>query len=153
MSRRLLVGAGAAGTVVAAWNVFVRVQGDSHVVFTADELSDVAASNGVVRGRIELVNRGRQLSTLRRVDGRIVEGPPGRVLVTLAGSKPHQRGWWVSNLLAPGESCLAEVELELHEAPSGPGPVVIELDAEDIGRGVAAHRTARVRVPVPAVTS
>jgi len=151
MSRRLLVGAGAAGTVVAAWNVFVRVQGDSHVVFTAEELSDVAASHGVVAGRIELVNRGRQLSTLRRVEGRIVEGPPGRVLVTLAGSKPHQRGWWVSNLLAPGESCLAEVELELSAVPSG--PFVIELDAEDIGRGVAAHRTARIRVRVPALTT
>lgn len=151
MRRRLLAGAGAAGAVVAAWNVFVRVQGDSHVMFPVEELSDVTVSHGVVTGRIELVNRGRQLSTLRRVDGRIVEGPPGRVLVTLAGSKPHQRGWWVSNLLAPGESCVAEVELESHQAPSG--PVVIELDAEDIGRGLAAHRTVRIRVPVPAVTT
>lgn len=151
MSRRVLVGAGAAAAAVAAWNVFVRVQGDSHVAFTAAELSEVFSSHGAVHGRIGLVNRGRQLSTLRRVEGHLLEGPPGRVLVTRLGSKPHQRGWWVSNLLAPGQSCVAEVDIELEEAPTG--PVVIELDAEDIGRGVAAHRTTRIRVPVPAVTA
>ncbi len=149
MSRRLLAAAGTVGAVVGGWQVFVRVQGDSEVAFAADELSDVETVHGVVRGRIELVNRGRQLSTLRRVDGHIVEGPPGRVLVTRVGSRPHQRGWWVSNLLAPGESCVAEVEIELQAAPTG--PVVIELDAEDIGRGLAAHRTARITIPVPEV--
>jgi hypothetical protein len=151
VSRRLLAAAGTVGALVAGWQVFIRVQGDSQVAFRADELSEVQAAHGVVHGRIELVNRGRQLSTLRRVDGRIVDGPPGRVLVTRLGSKPHQRGWWVSNLLEPGESCVAEVEIEL-QAPVT-GPVVIELDAEDIGRGLAAHRTARIRVPVPEVVA
>ena len=146
--RRLLLLSTAAGALVAGWKVFERVQGDSEVAFAADELSDVAAVHGVVHGQIELVNRGRQLSTLRRVEGRIVSGPPGRVLVTLQGSKPHQRGWWVSNLLQPGESCVAEVEIELQEPPTG--AVVVELDAEDIGRGLAVHRTGRIRVPVPA---
>lgn len=150
MSGRLVVVAGAVGAVVAAWKVFVRLQGDSEVAFATEELSGVTAAHGVVRGQIELVNRGRQLSTLRRVEGRIVAGPPGRVLVTRAGSRPHQRGWWVSNLLSPGESCVAEVEIELQEGATG--PVVIEVDAEEIGRGLAAHRTARFRVPVPAVT-
>ncbi len=146
-----MAAAGAVGATVAAWQVFVRLQGDSNVAFATAELRDVTAAYGVLQGRIELVNRGRQLSTLRRVDGRIVEGPPGRVLVTRAGSKPHQRGWWVSNLLSPGESCVAEVEIELPEGPAA--AVVIELDAEDIGRGLAAHRRARIRVPVPAVTA
>ncbi len=151
MSRRLLAAAGTVGAVVAGWQVFVRVQGDSEVVFASDELSDVVAAHTGVHGRIELVNRGRQLSTLRRVEGRIVEGPSGRVLVTREHSKPHQRGWWVSNLLSPGESCVAEVEIELQEPATT--PVVIELDAEDIGRGLAAHRTARIRVPVAHVTT
>ncbi len=151
MSRRLLAAAGTVGAVVAGWQVFVRVQGDSEVEFAAEELSEVAVAHGVVHGRIQLVNRGRQLSTLRRVEGRVVEGPPGRVLVTRAGSKPHQRGWWVSNLLGPGESCVADVEIELQETTTC--PVVIELDAEDIGRGLAAHRTTRIRVPVPQVTA
>ena len=150
MIRRLMVAAGAAGAVVAGWKVFVRVQGDSEVEFAAAELSDVEMAHGVLHGHIGLVNRGRQLSTLRRVEGRIVQGPPGRVLVTLQGSSPHQRGWWVSNLLKPDESCVAEVEIELQDPPTA--PVVIELDAEDIGRGLAVHRTARIRVPVPAVT-
>ncbi len=146
--RRLLLVSAAAGAVVAGWKVFERVQGDSEVAFAADELAEVAAAHGVVHGQIELVNRGRQLSTLRRVEGRIISGPPGRVLVTLQGSKPHQRGWWVSNLLQPGESCVAEVEIELQEPPTS--AVVVELDAEDIGRGLAVHRTGRIRVPVPA---
>jgi hypothetical protein len=151
VSRRLLAAAGTVGAVVAAWQVFVRVQGDSQVVFASDELSDVVAAHTGVHGRIELVNRGRQLSTLRRVEGRIVEGASGRVLVTREDSKPHQRGWWVSNLLSPGESCVAEVEIELQEPATT--PVLIELDAEDIGRGLAAHRTARIRVPVPDFTT
>ena len=151
MRRLVLIAAAATGAAVAGWKVFERVQGDSEVTFAAAELSDVAAAHGVVHGHIELVNRGRQLSTLRRVEGRIVQGPPGRVLVTLRGSTPHQRGWWVSNLLKPDESCVAEVEIELQEPPTA--PVVIELDAEDIGRGLAVHRTARIAVPLPVVTA
>lgn len=139
----------AAGGVTIAWRAFVRLQGNSEVGFDLTRLSDVAISDGVVRGVVTLVNRGRQMSAIRRVEGRLVEGPPGRVLVTRRGTRPHDPGFWVANLLDPGESCVAEVEVVL----DGPAttPLVVELDVHDIGRRPLVHRRARFTLPVSPV--
>lgn len=138
---------------VAAWEAFIRIQGDSEVVYGSDELSAVSSGDGSLHGEVALVNQGRQLAAIRRVEGRVVEGPPGRVLVTRKGTRPHERGFWISNLLKPGESCIAEVDVELDEAPraSLARPVVIELDVHEIGRSLLVHRRGRFGLAVPAL--
>ncbi len=129
------------GGMLAAWWAFVRLQGDSEVVFAADELSGVSEEDGLVRGEIVLVNRGRQMAAVRRVEGRVLEDPAAPVRVTRKGSRPPEDGFWVSNLLTPGESCVAEVEVEL-ESPAQ-SPITLELDVHEIGRRPLVHRRAR----------
>lgn len=135
----------AVGAGVAGWRVFVLRQGDSEVAYVLPELSGLTATGGVVRGSVSLVNRGRPMAAVRRVEGRIIDGPPGRVLVTREGSRPHEPGFWVSNLLDPGESCVANVEIVLDRAAAG--PLVIELDVHEIGRRPLVHRRAPFTVP------
>ena len=147
MTRRLVPVAALAGAVIAGWAAFVWMQGDSEVAYDGDRLSNVNTRQGGIRGEVSLVNRGRQLAVVRRVEGRIVEGPEGRVLATLKGSRPPERGYWVSNLLPPGESCVAEIDVELSRPPTG--PVVLELDVHEIGRSLVVHRKARLAVDVP----
>lgn len=132
------------GGAVAAWGAFVRIQGDSEVVYGSDELSHVGVQNGSLYGEVAIVNVGRQMAAIRRVEGRVVEGPRTRVLVSRQGSRPHERGFWVSNLLKPGESCVVVVEVELDATPET--GVVIELDVHEIGRRLLVHRRASFRL-------
>jgi hypothetical protein len=147
VGRALLAAAGVAGAAAAAWNALVRFQGDSEVGF-----GPATVGNPVVAGslhvEVELVNRGKEGCAIRRVNGRIVDGLAGRVIVTRKGSRPPERGWWVSNVLKAGDTCVAEVDVELVEP--GPGPVVVELDAEEVGRRLMVHRTTRLTLAPPA---
>ena len=146
----LLAVTGLAAAGWAAWAAFVRAQGDSLMVYEpAGSLSSVSGSadGRSIHGEVTLANRGKVGGVVHKVFGRVVDGPRGRVLVTRQGSRPPERGWWQSNCLNPGESCVAEVDIELDAPPSG--PVVIELDVHEIGRRLVIHRTARMRVPVP----
>jgi hypothetical protein len=138
--------AGAAAT--AGWFALARIQGDSEMGF--GPLTVVETTEGSVHAEIELVNRGREGGVIRRLDGHFVEGPTGRVLVTRKDSLPPQRGWWVSNILRPGETCVAEIDVELEEP--GRGPVIIELDLHEVGRRLLVHRKTRLTLPagVPA---
>jgi hypothetical protein len=145
--RRLALLGMLAGAVVAAWKVFVRRQGDSELVWLDTELKDVSQSGPTVTGTAGIENRGRQDAVLRKVEGRISAGGRGRVLVTRRGSRPHERGWWESNILEPGQGSVAEVDIQLEGDATG--PLVIELDAHEVGRGLIAHRMARFRVPIP----
>jgi hypothetical protein len=150
--KRLLVAVlGLTGAAAAAWAAFVRWQGDGEIVYDSDHLSDVRADDHSVHGEIGLTNRGKQGAVLYRMEGRIVEGPEGRVFCTRKGSRPPERGWWVSNVMKPGDSCVAEVDVELNEAV-GPvtGPLAIELDVSEIARRLIVHRRLRVTVPSPA---
>jgi hypothetical protein len=133
---------------VAGWRAFTRIQGDSELVYDTPSLSNLVTQDRSVHGEITITNRGKQGGVLHRFEGRVVSGPPGRVLVTRKGSKPPERGWWVSNCLKPGESCVAEVDVELDEAPSG--PVTVELDAHEVGRSLKVHRVLRLSVPLAA---
>lgn len=140
---------GAAAT--AGWFVLARVQGDSEIGYGP---STVIGSNELgVHAEVELVNRGREAGVVRKVEGILVDGPPAKVLVTRKGSKPPQRGWWESNILKPGERCVAEVDVEL--VGPGPGPVIVQLDAHEIGRRLLVHRRTRLTLPVgvPAPTA
>ncbi|MDQ4096567.1 MAG: hypothetical protein M3144_01690 [Actinomycetota bacterium] len=136
----------AAGTLAAGWRVFVRLQGDSEVVYGSGELAGLVTHDGGLRGEVTLVNRGRQMAAILRVEGRVVEGPLGRVHVTRQGTSPPEPGFWVSNLLDPGESCVAEVDVLL-DTPAQE-PVVIELDVQEIGRRPLVHRRGRFTVPI-----
>ena len=139
---------GAAGMVGAAatagWFVLARVQGDSEIGF--GPCTVMGTAEGTVHAEIEVVNRGREAGVVRKLEGLLVDGPTGRVLVTRKDSQPPQRGWWVSNILKPGETCVAEIDVELAEP--GPGPVIVELDAHEIGRRLIVHRRTRVTLPV-----
>lgn len=139
--------AGAAAT--AGWLALARVQGDSEMGFGPCTLID--ATDGAIHAEIEIVNRGRESGVIRRVDATLVDGPPGRVLVTRAGSHPPQRGWWVSNILHPGESCTAEVDVEVPEP--GAGLVIVELDVHEIGRRLLVHRKTRLTLPTSVFTA
>ncbi len=139
--------AGAAAT--AGWFAIARVQGDSEMGF--GPCTVLETSEGAVRAEVELVNRGREAGVIRRVDGLLVEGPTARVLVTRRDSHPPQPGWWVSNILRPGETCVAEIEVELLEPV--PGPVIVELDLHEIGRRLLVHRRTRLTLPTGAPAS
>lgn len=134
--------AGAAAT--AGWFVLARVQGDSEIGF--GPCTVIGTTEGAVHAEVEVVNRGREAGVIRKVEGVLVDGPPGRVLVTRKDSQPPQRGWWVSNILKPGETCIAEVDVEL--VGPGAGPVIIALDAHEIGRRLLVHRRTRLTLPI-----
>lgn len=147
------LGAGAVGVAAAAaglvwgWRAFTRRRGDCHMVWASDELSEVEFRDGIVTGTIGIENQGTSLGLVRRVEGRIVEGGRGTVLATLRGSRPPERGWWTSNVLKVGESCVAEIDVILEGMPTG--PLLIELTAQEVGRRVFQYRTSWVRVPLP----
>jgi hypothetical protein len=156
--KKVLIGAaGLAGMAAAGWAALVRIQGDSRMVYEPEALSSVTASGDgrSIHGEITIVNRGKVGGVVHKAFGRIVNGPPGRVLMTRKGSRPPQRGWWQSNCLLPGESCVAEVDVELDGPPPANGPVTIELDVHEIGRRLLVHRRVRLTLPigVPAPTS
>jgi hypothetical protein len=113
----------------------------------------MGTDEGTVHAEVELVNRGREAGVIRKVEGILIDGPPARVLVTRKGSKPPERGWWESNILKPGETCTAEIDVEL--AAPGPGPVIVALDLHEIGRRLLVHRRTRLTLPigVPAASS
>lgn len=145
MTRSMLGVAGMAGAAATAgWFVLARVQGDSEVGFGPATV--IGTGEGTVHAEVELVNRGREAGVVRKVIGTLVEGPPGRVLVTRKDSQPPERGWWVSNILKPGEGCVAEVDVEL--AQPGTGPVIVQLDVHEIGRRLLVHRKTRLTLPV-----
>lgn len=145
-----VTGAGAAAAT-AGWFVLARIQGDSEIGFGPATI--IGTAEGSVHAEVELINRGREAGVIRKVLGEMVDGPPGRVLVTRKDSQPPQRGWWVSNILKPGETCVAEVDVEL--IGPGEGPVIIALDAHEIGRRLLVHRRTRLTLPigVPTPTS
>lgn len=144
---------GAAGMVGAAatagWFVLARTQGDSEIGFGPTTV--IGTAEGSVHAEVELINRGREAGVIRKVEATMVDGPPGRVLVTRKDSQPPERGWWVSNILLPGESCVAEIDVELVEP--GRGPVIISIDAHEIGRRLLVHRRARLTLPVGVPTA
>ena len=149
LARTVLRASGLAGAAATAgWFALARAQGDSEMGF--GPCTVLETSESAVHAEIEIVNRGREAGVIRRLDGRLVEGPTSRVLVTRRDSHPPQRGWWVSNILRPGESCVAEIDVEI--AAASPGPVIVELDLHEIGRRLLVHRKIRVTLPtgVPA---
>ena len=146
--KRLLTTAGLGGMAVAGWRTLARLQGDAELVYESPTLANLVTHDRTAHGEITITNRGKQGGVLHKFDGRVVSGPSGRVLVTRKDSKPPERGWWVSNCLKPGESCVAEVDVELSEPPTG--PVTIELDAHEVGRRLKVHRVLRLSVPVGA---
>jgi hypothetical protein len=143
---RLLLGAAGLATAgaTAGWLVLAKVQGDSEMGYGPSTIMGTA--EGSVHAEIELVNRGREAGVIRKVEGVLVEGPPGRVLVTRKDSQPPQRGWWVSNILKPGETCVAEIDVEL--VGPGQGPVIVALDVHEIGRRLLVHRRTRLTLPI-----
>ena len=140
--------AAAAGGAAIGLKTFKWFRGDSRMVWLSEVLGEVDRVDGTLTGVIGIQNQGRSLGVVRRVEGHIVSGASGAVLCTLQGSRPPERGWWVSNLLRPGMSCVAEVDLLLEAEPTG--PIVIELTLQEMGRRVFQYRTARVDVPLPA---
>lgn len=145
MIKGFLGAAGLAGAAATAgWFVLARVQGDSEIGFGPSTV--MGTDEGSVHAEVELINRGREAGVIRKLDATLVEGPPGRVLVTRKDSQPPQRGWWVSNILKPGETCIAEIDVEL--VGPGTGPVIVALDAHEIGRRLLVHRRTRLTLPV-----
>jgi hypothetical protein len=138
--------AGLGGVLVAGWRTVARIQGDAELVYETPTLANLVTDERSAHGELTITNRGKQGAVLHKFDARIVSGPAGRVLVTRKESKPPERGWWVSNCLKPGESCVAEVDVELDDPPTG--PVTIELDAHELGRSLKVHRVLRLSVPV-----
>lgn len=137
--RALGVAATVAGAGAAGWAALVRAQGDSELAFESPTPRPGGAT-------VRLVNRGKAGGVVHKVDGRLVAGGPGRVLVTRQGSKPPWAGWWESVCLPSGASCVAEVEVELDGPLPERGPVVVELDAHEIGRRLVVHRRFRFGV-------
>ena len=143
--KRVLVGTAiAGGAAIVGWAAIVRRTGDPKMEWAGDRLDDVSRHDSTISGTLGIVNRGSAIGVVRRVDGRIVQGGTGRVLVTLRGSRPPERGWWVSNFLDPGESCVAEVDIVLDRPTNG--DVEVELVLQELGRRPLQHRAVRVKV-------
>ncbi|HEX7277821.1 MAG TPA: hypothetical protein VF244_10645, partial [Acidimicrobiales bacterium] len=132
MTKALLAMAAAAGGAVLGFRTFTWWRGDCRMEWLSEVLDEVDRLDGTLSGVIGIQNRGRSLGVVRRVEGHIVSGATGAVLATLQGSRPPERGWWVSNILQPGQSCVAEVDVLLEAEPTG--PVVIELTLQEMGR-------------------
>jgi hypothetical protein len=149
LKKLVLAVAGTAGAAGAGWVALVKAQGDSLMVYEPEALSSVSwsADGRSAHGEITIVNRGKVGGVVHKVFGRVVAGPPGRVLVTRKGSRPPERGWWQSNCLLPGESCVAEVDVELEAVATG--PVTVEIDTHEIGRRLVVHRTAQLTLAAP----
>ena len=141
------VAGGMAAAGVAAWTAFKRVQGDSRMAFEPAELSDLHGDARSIHGEITIVNQGKIGGVVHKVEGRLVDGRDGKVLVSRKDGKAPERGWWRSNCMAPGDSCVAEVDVELAEPAAG--PVEIELDIHEIGRRLKVHRLQRLTVAPP----
>jgi hypothetical protein len=126
--------------LVAGWKLFTRMQGDSDIVVDDASFASEPDVAHVVRGSIAFSNRGRQTGVLRRVAVTVLGEPDATVTVERRGSRPHQPGWWVANLVHPGETTVADIEICF---PQDPGPTVLEVDIEEIGRGLLRHRSSR----------
>ena len=137
----------ASAAATAGWLALARVQGDSEMGY--GPCTVMGSSDGAVHAEVEVVNRGREAGVIRRLDGHLVEGPSGRVVVTRKDSHPPAPGWWVSNILRPGETCVAEVDVELDEPSEG--PVIVALDLHEIGRRLLVHRQTRLTLPTGAL--
>lgn len=147
----LVAAATLAAGAALGWAALVNKQGDSQVSYDAEDLSGLHGDARTLHAEVTLRNQGKAGAVVHKVLGRIVEGPPGRVLVTRGGSRPPQRGWWQSNCLLPGETCVAEVDIELDEPATA--PLTIELDVHDIGRRLVVHRRAQFMVDVPSLVT
>lgn len=144
LGRTVLRATGLAGAAATAgWFALARIQGDSEMGY--GPCTVIESTEATVHAEVEILNRGREAGVIRRVEGALVEGPPGRVLVTRKDSHPPHRGWWVSNILRPGETCRAEIDVEVAEL--APGPVIVELDLHEIGRRLLVHRKTRLTLP------
>ena len=144
--RRLLVGLAAVPAVVAAgWAGLVKAQGDSRLTVEPESLTSVHgdANGRAIHGEVTIYNRGRAGGVVHKVDGRIVSGGTGRVLVTRKDSRTPERGWWRSVCLVRDESCVGEVDIELDASASG--PIMIELDIHEVGRRLKVHRLVELR--------
>lgn len=150
MKRPLLLITTALAAAWVWWTALVRRTGDSFMVWGSERLADIEKRDGTIAGTVPIENRGNALGVVRRVEGRVLSGGHGRVVATRAGSRPPERGWWVSNILLPGESCRAEIEVVLEGEESG--PLVLELTVQEMGRRVFQYRTVRVRVQAPDVS-
>lgn len=150
MKGLVLTAAGLAGAAAAGWAALVKVQGDSEMVVEPGALNNVTYDGRVIRGEVTITNRGRAGGVVHKVEARPGPGWAARVLVTREGSRPPYRGWWQSNCLSPGESCVAEVDIE--PEGGGEGALTVDLDVHEIGRRLVVHRTARLAVEVPAPT-
>jgi hypothetical protein len=73
-----LTGLGAAAAT-AGWFVLARIQGDSEIGYGPSTIMGTA--EGTVHAEVELINRGREAGVIRKVEGTLIDGPPGRVLV------------------------------------------------------------------------
>lgn len=145
----VVLGAGGVlGAATTGWLALARVQGDSEMGYGPCTIIDTDERS--VHAEITIVNRGREAGVIRRVDGLLVDGPAARVLVTRKESHPPERGWWVSNILKPGETCVAEIDVDL--VGPGAGPVIAELDVHEIGRRLVVHRKTLVTLPIGAPT-
>jgi hypothetical protein len=158
VKRLLVMGLPAAAALVAGgWAALVRAQGDSLMAVEPPELTGISQPPSTtgpglsVHGEATIRNQGKAGGVVHRVEGRLVGGGPGRVLVTRKDSATPERGWWRSLCLTPGEACVAEVDIELDGPPEG--PLVVELDVHEIGRRLKVHRVARLAVPLPATAA
>ena len=143
--RRLLLGVAAVPVGLAAvWAATVKAQGDSQITIEPPALSGVHGDGRSLHGEVTMFNRGKAGGVVHKVDGRVVSGGRGRVLVTRKDSRAPERGWWRSICLTTGESCVGEVDIELDDVAAG--PVVIELDVHEIGRRLKVHRLVELTV-------
>ena len=147
-----MVALGVPAAAAAGWAALVKSQGDSLITFEPEALTEVTGDAKMIHGEITMYNRGKAGGVVHKVDGRVVSGGTGRVLVTRKDSRTPERGWWRSLCLTTDESCVGEVDIELDEPATG-SSVVIELDAHEVGRRLKVHRVVQLTVPVPVPAS
>jgi hypothetical protein len=147
VKRVAALGLAVPAAAAAAWAALVKSQGDSQMTFEPPALTNVTGDSRLIHGEITMFNRGKAGGVIHKVDGRMVSGGEGRVLITRKDSKTPERGWWRSLCLTTDQSCVGEVDIELEEAAAG--AVVIEIDVHEVGRRLKVHRVVQLTVPVP----
>ncbi|MCL5292756.1 MAG: hypothetical protein M1548_09630 [Actinobacteria bacterium] len=154
----IIIGALALAGGYAAY--YIKRQGDSDIVLVtqsieAPELIKPEEMATFSRS-LTFENRGTQDGVLLDVR---VSAPraPGVLIepsIVRKGTRPSQLGYWVSNILEPGESCEGELTVEMSTASSEAlgrlNDLSLTVSFDAVGRSLLVTKSPTVKIVVPA---
>ncbi|MHB0975580.1 MAG: hypothetical protein ACYC1U_00110 [Candidatus Aquicultorales bacterium] len=155
----LLPIAGLLGLAVLAMTLFaaayIKRQGDSNIVLLTDGVElpgSVSDKGATVAHSIFFKNAGKQDGVLLDVRVSAIHTPEVHVEPQLIreGTNPSELGYWVANILEPGETCEGILTMDVGLAGRPPSDLAITLTYDEVGRSPMITKTADVKIRIPA---